>query len=153
MHVEDNYMVDKKMLIENCYFESQINFGIGMGMRPGCDVQFLNCELVGSRGLYQKEKEITYGMGGVFVHDSNANGLEGEQKVSFDNCLILTRESGTHTYQSIDLNLQSQEKTNSSIDIRFTNCIVKNIDNNTTRINMRNAQQSKEVNDINLLVN
>lgn len=152
MHIEDNYMQGKSSIIENCYFESQLNFGVGMGMRPDCNIQFLNCEMVGSCGVY-RENEVTYAKGGLFFHDSNTSGLVGLHKASFDNCLILTRENGTHEYQSIDLNIQSQEKEGSNVDVRFTNCCVKNIDKNTTSINMRNDAQGTTVSNFNDLTN
>lgn len=138
IHIENDYMIGKNLLIENCYVESQWNFAVGMGLRSGCNVEFKDCVFVGNDETH----------GGLFFHDcNNENGI-GEQKLFVRNCNIYSKGSGETT----DLKIQSQQKDGSVVNVEFVNCNVRNVTNGNQKIAMLNSGTTP-VNNIEELTN
>lgn len=151
IHIEDNNLSNNKLTIENCKFESQVNYGFGMGMRGGCNVEVNNCELIGSDGNYIENINVTHG--GMFFHDASNADYSGSQTILVKDCIISTQESLSHNYPSIDLRIDSQEIVGSIVDVTFNNCTVVNEKTGDSNITLRNANQQQTVQNINDLVN
>jgi hypothetical protein len=70
-------------LFQNCYFSSQNNSAVGVGLRANHQVQLVNCQI---------ECTSTYGYS-VFVHNAQANGEEN-QKFTMVNCTAHSIHTG-----------------------------------------------------------
>ena len=114
VHIEDNDTANKNLVFENCYIESQNNWGIGMGMRGGCYVEFNKCDLVGNDNSH----------GGLFFHDSAIDEYLGKQTIRCIDTNIFS--IGTNTN---DLKIQSQCKDGSTVNVEFIRTNVRNITN------------------------
>lgn len=114
IHVEDDYQQNKTMLIENCCFESQCNYAVGLGTRGGCNVEFNNCIMKGNNPVS--------GQGGLYFHDASNSNYAGVQNVSFINNRVLTGYNGSST----DLRIESQGTVGSTVNVEFINNIVIN---------------------------
>lgn len=110
VHVEDNALFNNKLIIENCYIESEHNSALGMGMRGGCNVQLKNVTLKGR----------DYGL---FCHDSAYTGYTGVQNLSLIKCVI----EGTHGDGA--MRFDSQGVNGAKVNLLFVDNYLKN-DNN-----------------------
>ncbi|MCR5215608.1 MAG: hypothetical protein K6C69_01560 [Lachnospiraceae bacterium] len=73
IHVESDNLYQETLRIENCEISSTSNTGIGMGMRGGCDVSFIDCAISG----------VDYAF---FVHDGAYSKSTGLQKLLVSGC-------------------------------------------------------------------
>lgn len=101
VHVEDNNLFNKKLLIENCKLISYKNAGLGMGTRGGCEVDVRNCDIISKDGA------------SLFFHDSANVTYAGIQNITVANCNIITEGTG------IIMKVQSQNVEGSTVNVTF----------------------------------
>lgn len=130
IHIEDDYQANKTMLIENCYFESQCNYAVGIGTRGGASIEFNNCDMIGANP--------TNGQGGLYFHDAANPTYAGIQNIRFIGNRILTKYNGSST----DLRIESQGTAGSSVNVEFINNV--NINNITGNIVTRLVDHATE---------
>lgn len=114
IHVEDNDLMDKSLLIDNCDISSTSNSAVGMGMRGGCKVSIIDSTLTG--------REF-----GLFCHDSAYAKYTGTQMLRIEHCTII----GTHGNYAIRFDSQGVGGARvelTLIDNIFKNDNVKNAD-------------------------
>ncbi len=107
VHVEDNGLCDSLLKFENCYIYSDFNSAVGMGMRGGCRVQFINTHLKG--------KEF-----GLFCHDSASRNYSGVQNLSMINCVVEGMQG------SGAVRFDSQGTTGATVNVLFVGTILRN---------------------------
>lgn len=116
VHVEDNALYNSKLVIENCYIESEHNSALGMGMRGGCNIQLKNVTLKGR----------DYGL---FCHDSAYSKYTGVQNLSLIKCVV----EGISGKGAI--RFDSQGVKGAQVNLLFVDNYLKN--NNNKGINTR----------------
>lgn len=78
VHIDYDQSANKSLVFENCYFRSDWNASVGIGMRVGFTLTFRNCEFTS-----------TYSdMGAVFFHDSSSESLAGTYYLIIDTCKL-----------------------------------------------------------------
>lgn len=107
VHIEDNALIDSSLKFENCYIYSDYNSAVGMGMRGGCRVQFVNTHLKG--------KEY-----GLFCHDSASKQYTGIQNLSIISCVIEGMQG------SGAVRFDSQGVTGAQVNVLFINTDLRN---------------------------
>lgn len=115
VHVEDNSLYNSTLTFENCELYSDFNSAVGMGMRGGCQVQFINVHMTGLEN-------------GLFCHDGAYVKSAGVQNLSIIDCVI----EGMKGENAI--RFDSQGTTGSEVNLLFINNILvnnkaKNVDN------------------------
>lgn len=75
VHVEDHSLYNNSLTFRNCIIKSDSNSAVGIGMRGGCDVQFVDCTLTGKED-------------GLFCHDGAYQKYTGVQNISLVRCTI-----------------------------------------------------------------
>ena len=113
VHVEDHALADKRLYFENCTIYSDYNSGVGIGLRGGCDVKFVNCSLTGKDD-------------GLFCHDSAYKQYTGVQNISFIDCEI-TGLTGNNA-----LHFDSQGVEGATVNVLFVNNVLSNTKNPTS---------------------
>lgn len=106
VHIEDEALCDNLLKFENCYIYSDFNSAVGMGMRGGCSVQFVNVHLKG--------KEF-----GLFCHDSAYSKYSGVQNLSMINCVIEGMQGKTA------VRFDSQGVKGTRVNLLFVNTLLK----------------------------
>lgn len=107
IHVEDNGLYGETLTIENCDIRSDYNSAVGMGMRGGCEVQFMNVHLTGKEW-------------GLFAHDSANSAYSGYQKLTLNDCVV----EGLSGSEAMCLDSQGIE--GAIVEVTFVNTILKN---------------------------
>lgn len=110
VHADDNSMADHSLIFENCFISSDFNSGVGMGLRSGCNVEFLDCTIQGKEN-------------GLFCHDTPYQKYAGLQKLSMKNCVI----EGKEGKQAILLDSQGLE--GSRVELLFQKNVFQNTNN------------------------
>lgn len=114
IHVEDNDLAEKSLVIENCDISSTSNSAMGMGMRGGCKVSIIDSTLTG--------REF-----GLFCHDSAYAKYTGTQVLRMERCTV----EGMHGSYAIRFDSQGVNGARvelTLIDNTFKNSNVKNSD-------------------------
>ena len=136
IHVEDNNLYDKSLLIENCTVVGHANSGLGMGMRGGCNVELRNCDFIGKTSS------------GLFMHDSANSAYKGVQNCTVENCNIITE--GAAQIMRID----RQNVPDSEVNYTFRKCFLrKTTDVSSLSIALINTADSSWKNTIDELPN
>lgn len=115
VHVEDEALYNSRLTFENCELYSDFNSAVGMGMRGGCEVEFINVHMMGLEN-------------GLFCHDSAYTKYTGIQKLSLTDCVI----EGMKGENAI--RFDSQGTPGAEVHLLFINNILvnnraKNVDN------------------------
>ena len=116
LHIEDNNLTNKKLLVENCYIESQVNCAVGMGTRGGCYVEFNNCWFNATSTREADSKSPLY------FHDASNVTYAGIQNISFKNNKMTSTYNGTTT----ELRIESQGTAGSTVNVEFINNVIIN---------------------------
>lgn len=136
IHVEDNNLYNKSLLIENCTLIGYKNSGLGMGMRGGCNVELRNCDFIGKTSS------------GLFMHDAANSAYKGVQNCIVDECNIITE--GTAQIMRID----RQNVPESEVYYTFRKCFLrKTTDISSLSIALINTADSSWKNTIDDLPN
>ena len=114
IHIENNFMENKTMEIDNCHIISHVNFAIGCGLRKGCLLDIKNSRL-------ESYSEL---QGGLYVHDTDVDSMVGLQKLRIKNTEILSNSDNTSAQQIV---LQSMHKDGSEFNVEFINVNVRNM--------------------------
>lgn len=114
VHVENDSMINRNLTFFNCSFKPVNNAGIGMGMRPGCNVLIENCSF---------ERNTQNGGYSLFIHDSA--DYSGIQNIKIHNCQISTVFANA-------MRIDDQCVEGTTVNIEFINTIIKNIQYTTT---------------------
>lgn len=125
LHIEDNNLYNKKLLVENCSLISEVSYGLGMGMRGGCNVEFNNCIIEG------------YYSGSLFFHDADDPLYNGVQNAHFINCRLLTNTAST-TFSGV--RIDTQDVDGSTINVEFIDNVNVNIQNGIVNHRFRNGR-------------
>ncbi len=120
VHVEDNGLYGNLLKFENCYIYSDYNSAVGMGMRGGCRVQFIDSHLKG--------KEF-----GLFCHDSAGKNYSGVQNLSMIRCTIEGMQG------SGAVRFDSQGTTGATVNVLFVDTVLKN--QNVTGVPAKNSKR------------
>lgn len=107
VHVEDNALYGETLLFENCDIRSDYNSAVGMGMRGGCQVQFINVNLQGKEW-------------GLFCHDCAGTEYGGYQRLCLTDCVV----EGMTGQEA--LCLDSQGVAGTTVEVTFVNTVLKN---------------------------
>lgn len=122
VHVEDDSLYGNSLIFENCIIESESNSAVGIGMRGGCDVRFVNCVLTGKED-------------GLFCHDGAYKKYTGVQKLSLEDCIV----EGCEGKQAV--RFDSQGVTGAKVYVRFVNNTFLN-KNNKSGENLLNTRNN-----------
>ena len=114
IHIENNFMQDKTLEIDNCHIASYVNFAIGCGLRKGCLLDIHDSRLEGYSEL----------QGGLYVHDTDVDSMVGLQKLRVKNTELLSNSSNNSAQQLV---LQSMHKDGSEFNVEFINVNVRNM--------------------------
>lgn len=114
LHIENNFMQDKTLEIDNCHIVSYVNFAIGCGLRKGCLLDIHDSRLEGYSEL----------QGGLYVHDTDVDSMVGLQKLRVKNTELLSNSADTSAQQLV---LQSMHKDGSEFNVEFINVNVRNM--------------------------
>ena len=114
IHIENNFMKDKTLEIDNCHIVSYVNFAIGCGLRKGCLLDIHDSRLEGYSEL----------QGGLYVHDTDVDSMVGLQKLRVKNTEVLSNSSNNSAQQLV---LQSMHKDGSEFNVEFVNVNVRNM--------------------------
>ena len=114
IHIENNFMQDKTLEIDNCHIVSYVNFAIGCGLRKGCLLDIHDSRLEGYSEL----------QGGLYVHDTDVDSMVGLQKLRVKNTEVLSNSSNNSAQQLV---LQSMHKDGSEFNVEFINVNVRNM--------------------------
>lgn len=115
VHVEDDVLYENRLTFENCELYSDFNSAVGMGMRGGCEVEFLNVRMTGLEN-------------GLFCHDGAYTKYAGVQNLSLTDCVIEGMKG------ECAIRFDSQGTPGSEVHLLFVNNILvndrsKNVDN------------------------
>lgn len=96
IHVEDNNLENKKLLIRNCYVYSDSSSAIGIGLRGGCSVRIENCEIIcaGARA--------STGAAPIYMHDADASAYWGTANFTIKNCVLRNLSSSLYSMLTIN---------------------------------------------------
>ena len=114
IHIENNFMENKTLEIDNCHIISHVNFAIGCGLRKGCLLDIRNSRLESFAEL----------QGGLYVHDTDVDSMIGLQKLRVKNTEILSNSINSSAQQLV---LQSMHKTGAEFNVEFINVNVRNM--------------------------
>ena len=114
IHIENNFMENKTLEIDNCHIISHVNFAIGCGLRKGCLLDIHNSRLESFAEL----------QGGLYVHDTDVDSMVGLQKLRVKNTEILSNSTNSSAQQLV---LQSMHKTGAEFNVEFINVNVRNM--------------------------
>lgn len=114
IHIENNFMENKTLEIENCHIVSHVNFAIGCGLRKGCLLEIKNSRLEGYSDL----------QGGLYVHDTDVDAMVGLQMLRVKNTEILSNSSNSSAQQLV---LQSMHKNGAEFNVEFINTNIRNM--------------------------
>lgn len=103
IHVEDNNLYNKKLLIRNCYVYSDSSSAIGMGLRGGCSVRIEDCESIcaGERGVT--------GSAPLYFHDADAQAYWGTANLYLHNNVL--RNTSSSLFSMLTINSIHKENT------------------------------------------
>lgn len=107
VHIEDHSLTNKTLRFENCNIYSDFNSAVGIGLRGGCEVEFVNVQMTGKEN-------------GMFCHDSAYSSYKGVQNISLINCQI----EGMEGNQA--LRFDSQGIAGSVINVRLIDNVLIN---------------------------
>ena len=130
IHIENNFMQDKTLEIDNCHIVSYVNFAIGCGLRKGCLLDIHDCRLEGYSTL----------QGGLYVHDTDVDAMVGLQKLRVKNTELLSNSSSTSAQQLV---LQSMHKTGAEFNVEFVNVNIRNMVAGNQNLGFRDAGENK----------
>lgn len=116
IHVESHLLYNSSLIIENCDISSDFNSAVGIGLRGGCDVVFINVNMTG----------LEYG---IFCHDSAYSTYSGVQNITLEGCNLYA-QTGKYVAR-----FDSQGVKNARVNISFHN---NNVDEADDRIEVRN---------------
>ena len=118
IHVEDNNLFNKKLLIRNCYICSDSSSAIGMGLRGGCSVRIEDCEIIcagarastGAAPLYfhDADAQAYWGIANLYLHN---NVLRNTASTLFSMLTINSIHKENTTYMHIMYNIFVRSKT------------------------------------------
>ena len=114
IHIENNFMENKTLEIDNCHIVSHVNFAIGCGLRKGCMLEIHNSRLESFSEL----------QGGLYVHDTDVDSMVGLQKLRVKNTEILSNSSNNSAQQLV---LQSMHKDGAEFNVEFINTNIRNM--------------------------
>ena len=78
-HIDYAKNKNNVLIFDDCYFESQATYAVGIGTRQGGNVVFNNCKMLGASGTF----------GVLFVHPTTDTTDEGaNQNVKLVNCVL-----------------------------------------------------------------
>jgi len=115
LHIDDNAGKNTKSIIENCNFEDNKYWCVGLGLREGQEIIFRNCNFSNCQKC-------------VYMHNGGGN-YEGLAKLKFINC---TFESSGNAIALQDYN------GNGAVEFTFINCNVKSGTGNPVVIEYKN---------------
>ena len=115
LHIDDNAGENTKSIIENCNFEDNKYWCVGLGLREGQEIIFRNCNFSNCQKC-------------VYMHNGGGN-YEGSAKLKFINC---TFESSGNAIALQDYN------GNGAVEFTFINCNVKSGTGNPVVIQYKN---------------
>lgn len=103
VHIEDNNLFNKKLLIKNCYIYSDSSSAIGMGLRGGSTVRFEDCEIIcaGSR--------VSTSAAPLYFHDADAQAYWGTADLHLKNCVL--RNTSSSLFSMLTINSIHKENT------------------------------------------
>ena len=116
VHIEQNYLLGKELVFDNCLFLSDKNQCIGLGLRGESSVSFQNCEF------------RAYGQGGIIlVHDSAFEEYSGDCALRFTDCTLYNYNSPYF------FNVQCISPSN-RVNLTFQNVAVHTVGYNATSL-------------------
>lgn len=136
VHVEDNNLANKKLLIENCTIKSEINSSLGMGMRGGCSVELRNSHFE------------SISNSAIFVHDAANSTYAGIQDLLVSDCKLYVTSSWSA------VRFDSQEVTETTVNVTMINNLMRILNNPTAQgVNLRNAISNTPASNFSELIN
>ena len=90
VHVEDNNLANKSLLIQNCTLKSEVNSALGMGMRGGCKVEFKDCH-------FESDTNAS-----LFTHDASNSAYAGVQELWIEDCKFFRTGAGAWSVVRLD---------------------------------------------------
>lgn len=118
IHVEDNNLYNKKLLIRNCYIYSDSSSAIGMGLRGGCSARIEGCEIIcagertstGAAPLYfhDADAQAYWGTANLYLH---GNVLRNTASTLFSMLTINSIHKENTTYMHMMYNIFVRSKT------------------------------------------
>ena len=82
MHVETNNIANKELICKNVIFKSDLNSCVGIGLRQGTNIEFINCKFINSN-------KYENGNGAAFyVHDGDNQKYYGIANLKMTNCYM-----------------------------------------------------------------
>ena len=122
LHIENNALADSSMFVKDVVFKSSLAQACGIGLRPGCQVTFEDCEFWSDRRA------------GLFYHDS-ANGTVGVQQIKFQGCTFYTARG------TASLMVRTQKWTGTTVYNTFINCSLANEAGTTPAVDAAEATE------------
>lgn len=107
VHIEDHYLFNNTLTFETCTIYSDFNSAVGIGLRGGCSVEFIDVKLIGKEN-------------GLFCHDSAYSKYTGVQDISLINCIVEGMEGENA------IRFDSQGVNGAVVNVLFINNILKN---------------------------
>lgn len=131
VHIEQNYLLGKELVFDNCLFLSDKNQCIGLGLRGESSVSFQNCEF------------RAYGQGGIIlVHDSAFEEYSGDCALRFTDCTLYNYNSPYF------FNVQCISPSN-RVNLTFQNVAVHTVGYNATSLYFaKNNYTGKTIDDL-----
>lgn len=118
IHIEDNNLFNKKLLIRNCYVYSDSSSAIGMGLRGGCTVRIEGCEIIcaGARAstsaaplyFHDADGQAYWGTANLYLH---GNVLRNTASSLFSMLTINSIHAENTTYMHMMYNIFVRSKT------------------------------------------
>lgn len=138
VHIDNNNLENNEIIFENCNLYSYNNAGVGIGMRPNCNIIFKECQII---SFAKYNLTTNKNCSGLFVHTSNGN--EGDaQNLYLFNCIITGQFCPAMVMQSCKSPSNKgyiivQGTSFNSLDFKFTeNLITQNLYSNATDYNI-----------------
>lgn len=119
-HIDYDQSANSRLIFEDCWFRSDWNAGVGIGLRKGFDLSFRNCDFETGNNS----------MGGVFFHESTTAALYGDQSITFDSCNI--RGDGNTA-----LRVQSLGDNTNKVNVRFIRSLIFSVNNLATNASIQ----------------
>lgn len=82
MHVETNNISNKELICKNVTFKSDLNSCVGIGLRQGTNIEFINCKFINSN-KYENGNGTAF-----YVHDGDSQEYYGVANLKMINCYM-----------------------------------------------------------------
>lgn len=128
MHIEDNNLFNKSLLVKNCNFIAYNGATVGMGMRGGCDVRFEDC-------YFNSPEYNNIGTSGYafYFHDNADVNYCGYEKLTIKNCVF----ESVHT-SGVVMRIDSEGNNGTTVDVTFIANICANYNHTNTYLSLHN---------------